>query len=224
MPSPMRRRSFIPRRWRLPDAAAERVNIPLTCCKSDANNSILGRFAQDRRPCSSWMKRTRTIIRERMRRRTRTGLAMAVLVALLAVVGCGASASESSELTAQIRKALDRHPGFAVRSVHCPSDIHRAKGVVTHCLATLRDGHVVALRATQLDSKGTINLIANEMFADNVEHGIVSSCRSRRPRRMRPARTTCRSSSVTPSPARSPAPAATPMPASRSSTAMGASD
>jgi Domain of unknown function (DUF4333) len=115
------------------------------------------------------------IIRGRMRRRTRTGVAVAALLALLALVGCGASASESSDLTAQIRKALDRHPGFTVRSVHCPSDVHRAKGVVTHCSATLRDGHVVALRATQLDSKGTINLIANEMFADNVEHGIVSS-------------------------------------------------
>jgi hypothetical protein len=118
---------------------------------------------------------TGMIIRGRMRRRTRTGVAVAALLALLALVGCGASASESSDLTAQIRKALDRHPGFTVRSVHCPSGVHRAKGVVTHCSATLRDGHVVALRATQLDGKGTINLISSEMFADNVEHGIVSS-------------------------------------------------
>lgn len=118
---------------------------------------------------------TGMIVRGRMRRRTRIGVALAALAGLLALVGCGASASESSDLSAQIRTALDRHPGFTVRSVHCPSSVRKAKGVVTHCSATLRDGHVVALRATQLDGKGTINLIANEMFADNVEHGIVSS-------------------------------------------------
>jgi hypothetical protein len=115
------------------------------------------------------------IVCGRLRRRRRMGVALVALIALLALVGCGASASESSALTAQIRQALGRHPGFTVRSVHCPSGVHKAKGVVTHCSATLRDGHVVALRATQLDGKGTINLIANEMFADNVEHGIVSS-------------------------------------------------
>ena len=101
--------------------------------------------------------------------------APAVLVAMAALAGCGTSASESGNLTGQIRSALARHPGFTVRSVHCPSDVRRAKGVVTRCSATLRNGQVVALRATQLDNKGTINLIADQMFADNVEHGIVSS-------------------------------------------------
>jgi hypothetical protein len=33
----------------------------------------------------------------------------------------------------------------------------------------------VALRATQLDNKGTINLIAGEIFADNVERGVAQS-------------------------------------------------
>jgi len=118
---------------------------------------------------------TGKLVRGRVRRRMRVGVALAALVALLAAAGCGASANESGALAGQIRTALDRHPGFTVRTVHCPGHVRRAKGVITRCSATLRNGHVVALRATQLDDKGTINLIANEMFADNVEHGIESS-------------------------------------------------
>jgi hypothetical protein len=126
------------------------------------------------------------IVRGRVRRRTQTWThaparitaarwAVVGMVALLALAGCGASSSDAGALTAQIRTALDRHPGFTVRVVHCPAHVRPAKGVVVHCSATLRDGHVVAVRATELDSKGTINLIANEMFADNVEHGIAQS-------------------------------------------------
>lgn len=39
----------------------------------------------------------------------------------------------------------------------------------------LRGGRVVRMKATQLDDKGTVHLVASEMLADNVEHGIVVS-------------------------------------------------
>jgi hypothetical protein len=50
-----------------------------------------------------------------------------------------------------------------------------------------RGGHVVKLRATQLDDHGAIHLVANEMFADNVERGIVAAL----PREAGPAQADC---------------------------------
>lgn len=47
--------------------------------------------------------------------------------------------------------------------------------MIVRCSATLRNGDIVRLRATQLDASGTIHLVANEMFADNVQRGILAS-------------------------------------------------
>jgi hypothetical protein len=100
------------------------------------------------------------------------GAALGVSVSLAA---CGAQGYDTGMLATNIRSALDRHPGFSVRSVHCPQHAEQAKGVVIRCSATLQGGHIVKLRATQLDGHGTIHLVANEMFADNVERGILAA-------------------------------------------------
>jgi hypothetical protein len=119
---------------------------------------------------------TGMIVRGRARRRVRTwALIGATVVAVLVMAGCGASGFNTGALAKDIRTRLDQHPGWAVRSVSCPKQARKAKGVVIHCSATLRDGTVVKLRATQLDDKGTIHLVANEIFADNVERGILAS-------------------------------------------------
>ena len=44
-----------------------------------------------------------------------------------------------------------------MQSVACPAHAKLAQGVVVRCTATLRGGHVVGLRATQLDDKGTVH-------------------------------------------------------------------
>lgn len=103
------------------------------------------------------------------------------LAALIAAGGCGSTGYNTAALTHDITTRLDQHAGFAVRSVHCPAHARRAKGVVVRCLATLRDGDVVRLRATQLDDRGTIHLVANEMFADNVQRGILAGLPRRAP-------------------------------------------
>jgi hypothetical protein len=59
--------------------------------------------------------------------------------------------------------------------VSCPTQARKAKGVVVRCMATLRDGRHITMRATQLDDKGSIHLVANEIFADNVERGVLAS-------------------------------------------------
>jgi hypothetical protein len=97
------------------------------------------------------------------------------LGALTAAVGCGSTGYNTTALTQDIRTRLDQHPGYAVRSVHCPAQARQAKGVVVRCSATMRNGDVVRLQATQLDDRGTIHLVANEMFADNVQRGILAS-------------------------------------------------
>lgn len=109
------------------------------------------------------------------RRIRRSALLAATPPAVLALAGCGASGFNTGALSKDITARLDQHPGWAVRSVHCPASARRARGVVIHCTATLRDGRVVRLRATQLDDKGSIHLVANEIFADNVERGVLSS-------------------------------------------------
>ena len=95
--------------------------------------------------------------------------------ALIAAAGCGSTGYNTAALAHDITTRLDQHPGFTVRSVHCPAYARRAKGVVVRCSATLGNGDVVRLRATQLDDSGTIHLVADEMFADNVQRGILAS-------------------------------------------------
>jgi hypothetical protein len=97
------------------------------------------------------------------------------LGALIAAAGCGSTGYNTAALAHDITTRLDQHPGFAVASVHCPAHARQAKGVLVRCSATLRDGDVVRLRATQLDDSGTIDLVANEMFADNVQRSILAS-------------------------------------------------
>jgi hypothetical protein len=94
---------------------------------------------------------------------------------LLALAGCGTSGYDTGALAKDITTRLDQHAGFAVRSVSCPKQARKAKGVVIHCSATLRDGDVVKMRATQLDDKGTVHLVGSQMFADNVERGITAN-------------------------------------------------
>jgi len=121
---------------------------------------------------------TGIITRGRVRRRTnRSALFAAVPTALaaLALAGCGgssASGSNTTELNKLIAASLGEHPGFAVRSVHCPTQIKKAKGVVVHCSATLRDGEVDHVRATQTDNNETFDIVGSLMFADNVERAV----------------------------------------------------
>lgn len=101
-----------------------------------------------------------------------------ILAGTVAVVvaGCGAAGApgyDTAGLARTIRKDLDKHPGFQVVSVSCPKQAKLAKGVVVHCSVKLRGGRVVRMKATQLDGKGTVHLVASEMLPDNVEHGIV---------------------------------------------------
>jgi hypothetical protein len=101
---------------------------------------------------------TGVIVRRRVSRRARRwALAGALAVVLLAVAGCGTSGYDTGALAKDITTRLDQHAGFAVRSVSCPKQARKAKGVVIHCSATLRDGDVVKMRATQLDDKGTVH-------------------------------------------------------------------
>jgi hypothetical protein len=131
---------------------------------------------------------TGKIVRRRGHRRARTGaLAAALPAALLALAGCGAASYDTSALARDITTRLDRHPGWAVRSVKCPAHARQAKGVIIRCSATLRNGSVVTLRATELDDHGTIHLVASQMFADNVERGIVAGL----PAQDRSARVVC---------------------------------
>lgn len=97
------------------------------------------------------------------------------LGALFAAAGCGSTGYNTAALAQNIKTRLDQHPGFGVRSVHCPAHAERGQGITVHCTATLRNGEVIRLRATQLDGNGTVHLVASEMFADNVEHGILAS-------------------------------------------------
>ena len=102
-----------------------------------------------------------------------------VIIAALAVgpAACGSSAPsyDTSKLAHMIRTRLDQHPGFQVQSVSCPKHAKLGKGVVIHCTAVNRGGHAVRMRAAQLDDKGTVHLVADEMFADNVERGIMAT-------------------------------------------------
>ena len=119
---------------------------------------------------------TGMIVRRRgYRRALMVALAAALPVVLLALAGCGAAGYDTGALAREITAQLNQHPGWAVRSVSCPKQARRAKGVVIHCSATLSDGRVVKLRATQTDDKGAIDLVANEIFADNVERGVVAN-------------------------------------------------
>jgi hypothetical protein len=102
----------------------------------------------------------------------RVGVVAAVLGLLLA--GCGAREYNASKLEQNIRTKLDQHRGFQVQSVKCPTDAKLATGVVINCTATLAGGHTVAVRNTQLDNKGTVHMVINEMFADNVANAIVA--------------------------------------------------
>jgi Domain of unknown function (DUF4333) len=102
-------------------------------------------------------------------------LAAAAFVAVCVLAACGATRQGTGWLAHDITSALDRHPGWTVSSVSCPQQVKLAKGVAIHCSATLRNGRVVKLRATQLDAHGDIHLVANEIFADNVERGIMAS-------------------------------------------------
>jgi uncharacterized protein DUF4333 len=119
------------------------------------------------------------ITRGRMRRRAqRCGLLAAVAAALLGLPACGSAGSsgyDTAELAKDIRASLDQHPGFAVRSVRCPAHAKRAEGVVIRCSATLRDGEVDQMRATQTDDHGTIHLVGSLIFADNVERAVQSN-------------------------------------------------
>jgi hypothetical protein len=119
---------------------------------------------------------TGMITRGRTRSRTYTAVLIAALAAaLLALTGCGSSSSsgaDSSHLAKLVAGSLRQHPGFAVRSVHCPSDIKRAKGAVVHCTATLKSGEIDRVRATQTDANGTFDIVGSLIFADNVERAV----------------------------------------------------
>jgi hypothetical protein len=110
------------------------------------------------------------------RRRTYGVVRLAALgTALFALAGCGSSSSSGSnttELNKLITASLDAHPGFAVRSVHCPAQVKKAKGVVVRCSATLRDGEVDHVRATQTDNNETFDIVGSLIFADNVERAV----------------------------------------------------
>jgi hypothetical protein len=128
---------------------------------------------------------TGMLIRGRMRPRTKRCVLLAALAAALpALAGCGASGSsgrsgyDTTELAKDIRASLDQHPGFAVRSVNCPTHAKKAKGVVVRCSATLRDGAVDKMRATETDGNGTINLVGSLMFPDNVERAVQANLSS----------------------------------------------
>ncbi len=105
----------------------------------------------------------------------RLALITAALVLGLAACSSTSRSYDRSKLEGKISTALDRHPGFQVQSVTCPQHAKVGKGLVITCDATNRDGHVVRMRAIQVDGKGSVRLIANEMFADNVERGIVAT-------------------------------------------------
>lgn len=120
--------------------------------------------------------RTGKITRGRRRWWTHSvALAGATLAAIVLLAACGTPGYNMGALANNIRSALDNHPGFSVRSVHCPPHAKQAKGVVIRCSATLRTGDIIKLRATQLDDQGTIHLVANEIFADNVERAILAA-------------------------------------------------
>jgi hypothetical protein len=91
----------------------------------------------------------------------------------LALAGCGGNGYDTSGLEKVIRTKLGQHRGYRVRSVTCPKTAKVAKGTVIVCTATLQTGKKVSVRATELDTKGTVHLVISEMLADNVEHGIV---------------------------------------------------
>jgi hypothetical protein len=126
--------------------------------------------------------RTGRITRGRMRRRTKRCVLRAALAATLpALAGCGSSGSsgyDNTELAKDIRASLDEHPGFAVRSVNCPAHATKAKGVVIRCSATLHDGAVDKMRATETDNNGTIDLVGSLMFPDNVERAVQANLSS----------------------------------------------
>lgn len=119
---------------------------------------------------------TRGRARRRTQRRVLFAAVPAALAALaLALAGCGGSSSSSSnttELNKLITASLDEHAGFAVRSVHCPAQVRKAKGVVVRCSATLRDGEVDHVRATQTDNNETFDIVGSLIFADNVERAV----------------------------------------------------
>lgn len=107
------------------------------------------------------------------RRHWRLSLACVAAVTAAGCASAGTPGYDTAALARTIREDLDAHPGFQVASVSCPKQAKLAKGVVVDCSVTLRGGRVVRMQATQLDDKGTVHLVASEMLADNVEHGIV---------------------------------------------------
>jgi hypothetical protein len=120
--------------------------------------------------------RTGMITGGRTRPRTYTVVLLAALAAaMLALAGCGSSSTsgaDSSHLAKLIAGSLQQHRGFAVRAVHCPSNFKKAKGVVTHCAATLKSGEVDRVRATQTDGNQTYDIVGSLIFADNVERAV----------------------------------------------------
>jgi hypothetical protein len=106
------------------------------------------------------------------------------LLLAAAIAGCGATATAGAdtraELTQLIRVSLDHHRGYHVQSLSCPK-VRLAKDLVIICGVTIRGGHKLRMRATELDNHGSYHLVASEMLADNVEHGIVTTRASRDP-------------------------------------------
>ncbi len=107
----------------------------------------------------------------------RAAVIIGALALALGLAACSSSGRsyDRSKLEGKISAALDRHPGFQVQSVRCPEHAQIGKGLVISCTAINHDGHTVRMRAIQVDDKGSVRLIANEMFADNVERGVVAS-------------------------------------------------
>lgn len=106
-------------------------------------------------------------------------LSAALAAVIVALAGCGSSSSSdgaaSSHLTKLIAGTLQEHGGFAVRSVHCPSNFTQAKGILVHCTATLKTGEVDHLRVTQTDGHGDVDIVGNLIFADNVERAVAGN-------------------------------------------------
>jgi hypothetical protein len=89
------------------------------------------------------------------------------------LAGCGTVVLDSGKIANTMRTVLVSQAKLPVRSVQCPKSIKAGKGIVTHCTATLTNGHTVLMAATQTDSNGHVHVGPAEMVADEIQNFIV---------------------------------------------------